>query len=105
MSKTEPVCALDLPPMTDLDDDLKERLAEDRVTRLALLFLDRYEGIHLKDQVVDWMGANRRKREEDALVLRSEAALFRSQTVSLTADDAAVLAEFTARLGLKAAPA
>lgn len=33
MSKTEPVCALDLPPMTDLDDDLKERLAktEERV--------------------------------------------------------------------------
>ncbi|MDJ1016165.1 MAG: ATP phosphoribosyltransferase [Paracoccaceae bacterium] len=49
--------------------------------------------------------ANHLRVLEDALVLRSEAALFRSQTASLTADDAAVLAEFTARLGLKSAPA
>ncbi len=41
---------------------LKQRLAEDRVTRLALSFLDRYEGVHLKDQVVDWMDDHRRVR-------------------------------------------
>jgi 7-keto-8-aminopelargonate synthetase-like enzyme len=41
---------------------LKERLAEDRVTRLALTFLDRYEGVHLKDQTIDWMDDHRRVR-------------------------------------------
>lgn len=41
---------------------LKERLAEDRITRLALMFLDKYEGVHLKDQRIDWMDAHRRAR-------------------------------------------
>jgi len=43
-------------------EQLKDRLREDRVTRLALMFLDRYEGIHLKDTVVDWMDDQRRLR-------------------------------------------
>lgn len=43
-------------------EQLKERLAEDRITRLALLFLDKYEGVHLKDQRIDWMDAHRRAR-------------------------------------------
>lgn len=43
-------------------EQLKERLGEDRVTRLALMFLDRYEGAHLKDTVVDWMDDQRRLR-------------------------------------------
>jgi len=41
-------------------EQLKERLKEDRVTRLALMFLDKYEGAHLKDVVVDWMDDQRR---------------------------------------------
>lgn len=43
-------------------EQLKERLAEDRITRLALMFLDKYEGVHLKDQRIDWMDAHRRAR-------------------------------------------
>jgi len=41
-------------------EQLKERLAEDRITRLALLFLDKYEGTHLKDQRIDRMDSHRR---------------------------------------------
>jgi len=40
-------------------EQLKRRLAEDRVTRLALTFLDKYEGVHLKDLVVDRMDDQR----------------------------------------------
>ncbi|MBN1853821.1 MAG: aminotransferase class I/II-fold pyridoxal phosphate-dependent enzyme [Pirellulales bacterium] len=36
-------------------EQLKLRLKEDRVTRLALMILDKYEDVHLKDQVVDSM--------------------------------------------------
>jgi 7-keto-8-aminopelargonate synthetase-like enzyme len=46
----------------DAVESLKLRLAEDRVTRLALTFLDRYEGVHLKDQVIEWMDDHRRVR-------------------------------------------
>lgn len=38
---------------------LKTRLEEDRVTRIALNFLDRFMGVHLKDGVVDWMDDRR----------------------------------------------
>jgi 7-keto-8-aminopelargonate synthetase-like enzyme len=36
-------------------EQLKARLGEDRVTRIALNFLDKFMGVHLKDGVVDWM--------------------------------------------------
>lgn len=36
-------------------EQLKERLGEDRVTRIALNFLDKFMGVHLKDGVIDWM--------------------------------------------------
>ena len=36
-------------------EQLKTRLGEDRVTRIALNFLDKFMGVHLKDGVVDWM--------------------------------------------------
>ena len=48
---------------------LKSRLAEDRVTRLALKFLDAYEGVHLKDLTVDWMDDHRRMRVGDRQVV------------------------------------
>lgn len=38
---------------------LKERLEEDRVTRIALNFLDKFMGVHLKDGVIDWMDGRR----------------------------------------------
>jgi len=38
---------------------LTARLRRDRVTRIALSFLDRYEGVHLKDVTVDQVGAHR----------------------------------------------
>ena len=40
-------------------EQLKTRLAEDRVTRLALNFLDKFMGVHLKDGVIDWMDGRR----------------------------------------------
>jgi glycine C-acetyltransferase len=54
-SQTTPTSNRKLPT-----EQLKERLAEDRVTRIALLFLDKYQGTHLKDQRIDWMDAHRR---------------------------------------------
>ena len=41
-------------------DRLKLRLSEDRITRLALSFIDRFEGVHLKDLRVDGMDEHRR---------------------------------------------
>ncbi len=40
-------------------EQLKERLGEDRVTRIALNFLDKFMGVHLKDGVIDWMDDRR----------------------------------------------
>jgi 7-keto-8-aminopelargonate synthetase-like enzyme len=48
---------------------LKARLAEDRVTRIALKFLDAYEGVHLKDLTIDWMDDHRRMRVGDRQVI------------------------------------
>ena len=41
-------------------DSLKARLKEDRITRLALLFLDRRPEMHLKDQICDGLEDGRR---------------------------------------------
>ncbi|MDA1049113.1 MAG: pyridoxal phosphate-dependent aminotransferase family protein [Planctomycetota bacterium] len=40
-------------------EQLKARLGEDRVTRIALNFLDKWMGVHLKDGVIDWMHGRR----------------------------------------------
>ncbi len=50
-------------------ETLKGRLEEDRVTRIALKFLDAYEGVHLKDLTVDWMDDQRLMRVGDRQVV------------------------------------
>lgn len=49
--------------------ELERWLAEDRVTRLALKFLDSYEGVHLKDLTVDAMDDHRRMRVDGQEIL------------------------------------
>lgn len=43
------------PRRKEAAEQLKARLGEDRVTRIALNFLDKWMGVHLKDGVIDWM--------------------------------------------------
>lgn len=49
-------------PSSEAIERLKARLRADKLTRLALNFLERFEGIHLKDEVVEWMDDRRRMR-------------------------------------------
>jgi 7-keto-8-aminopelargonate synthetase-like enzyme len=49
--------------------ELERWLAEDRITRLALKFLDAYEGVHLKDLTVDAMDDHRRMRVDGREIL------------------------------------
>jgi 7-keto-8-aminopelargonate synthetase-like enzyme len=64
-SASEPMTGAESPlsviaePQTDAVDRLKLRLLEDRVTRLGITFLDRYEDVHLKDLVLDDMDDRR----------------------------------------------
>lgn len=50
-----PVAHPHKPRKTQAVEQLKERLGDDRVTRIALNFLDKFMGVHLKDGVIDWM--------------------------------------------------
>ncbi|MEO8496423.1 MAG: pyridoxal phosphate-dependent aminotransferase family protein [Planctomycetota bacterium] len=51
----EPTSRPAAPRQKQAIEQLKARLGEDRVTRIALNFLDKYMGVHLKDGVIDWM--------------------------------------------------
>ncbi len=62
MRGAEPTLGGHTQPQPDALDRLKLRLLEDRVTRLGITFLDRYEDVHLKDLVLDEMDDRRGMR-------------------------------------------
>ncbi len=60
-----PENAWEVPPSPNAQapiQEMKRRLLEDRVTRLGLIFLGKYEDVHLKDVLVDWTDDERRTR-------------------------------------------